>query len=76
MAWRKAAVERSLDLLEAEPPHKAVDIGTITVGCALGYLDFRFSTEPWRPGHPRLAAWFEVFAENPGIARTMPKDPG
>jgi glutathione S-transferase len=49
-----------------------VDIGTISVACALGYLDLRFAHEPWRPAHPRLAAWFAAFAETPGIARTVP----
>jgi len=29
-------------------PHKLADIGSITVACALGYLDFRFAAEPWR----------------------------
>jgi tripartite-type tricarboxylate transporter receptor subunit TctC len=29
-------------------------IGEITIGCALGYLDFRYANEPWRPGHPKL----------------------
>jgi glutathione S-transferase len=73
MARQKAAVERSLAVLEAEPPHQAVDIGTIAVACALGYLDFRFPAEPWRPAHPHLAQWFATFSEHPGIARTVPK---
>ena len=46
------------------------------IGCALGYLDFRFAAQPWRPAHPKLAAWYEAFAQNPGIANTVPKDPG
>ncbi len=75
MARQKAAVDRSLDHLEADPPHKAIDIGTITVACALGYLDFRFAAEPWREARPRLADWFAAFAKNPGIAGTVPKDP-
>ena len=33
-------------------------IGEITIGCALGYLDFRYANEPWRPGHPKLEAWY------------------
>jgi glutathione S-transferase len=74
MARQKAAVDRSLAALEAEVPHKAVDIGTISVGCALGYLDFRFAHEPWRPAAPKLAAWFLAFGENPGMARTVPRD--
>jgi glutathione S-transferase len=44
------------------------------VACALGYLDFRFAAQPWREGRPKLAAWYESFAQNPGIARTVPKD--
>jgi glutathione S-transferase len=79
LAWiarQQAAVERTLDALEADPPHRIVDIGSITIACALGYLDFRFAGQPWRPTHPKLAAWFEAFAQNPGIANTVPKDAG
>lgn len=69
--WR-AAVERTLDALEAELPHKSMDIGTITVACALGYLDFRFPQEPWRPTRPKLAAWFETFSQDKAVAATVP----
>jgi glutathione S-transferase len=74
MARYRGVVERSLAALEADPPHKLVDIGSITVACALGYLDFRFAAEPWRPGHPKLAAWFEAFSQEPAIARTTPRE--
>ena len=47
-------------------------IGSIAVGCALGYLDFRFAKEPWRAAHPKLAAWFAKAAEAPALARTVP----
>ncbi|HVC62752.1 MAG TPA: glutathione S-transferase N-terminal domain-containing protein [Acetobacteraceae bacterium] len=72
IARQKAAVDRTLDALEANPPHRMLDIGSIAVACALGYLDFRFAAEPWRPAHPKLVAWFEAFRENPGIAQTVP----
>ena len=78
IAWiarQKSIVDRTVDMLETDPPHRLVDIGSITVACALGYLDFRFAAQPWRDGHPKLAAWFEAFAQNPGIARTVPEDP-
>jgi glutathione S-transferase len=68
----KAAIGRSVDVLEADPPHKHVDIGSITVACALGYLDFRFASDAWRSGHPRLTAWYESFARNKGLAETAP----
>ncbi len=76
LARQKAAVERALLVLEAEPPHRLPDIGSLAVACALGYLDFRFAAEPWRPGCPALAAWFTEFARAPGIARTVPDDAG
>lgn len=68
----KAAMSRTVDALEAAPPHTHVDIGSIAVACAMGYLDFRFGADPWRPSHPRLAAWFGPFSANSGIARTVP----
>ena len=68
----KAAISRTVDTLEADPPHKHIDIGSITVACALGYLDFRFASDPWRPGHPKLTAWYEAFARNKGLAETAP----
>lgn len=72
IARYKAAMGRTVDALEADPPHKHVDIGSITVACALGYLDFRFGSDPWRDGHPKLAAWYEGFAQNKGLAETAP----
>lgn len=69
----KAAISRTVDALEADPPHKHIDIGSITVACALGYLDFRFASDPWRPNHPKLAAWFEAFSQNKGLAETAPR---
>ncbi len=72
IARQKAAVDRALDALEADPPHRLVDIGSIAVACALGYLDFRFAAQPWRETRPKLAAWLEAFGANPGIARTVP----
>jgi glutathione S-transferase len=77
IAWiarQKAAVERTLDALEADPPHRIADIGSIAVACALGYLDFRYASDPWRPTRPKLAAWCEAFGRNPAIARTAPKE--
>ena len=54
IARQKAVVDRTLDVIESDPPHSIVDIGAITIACALGYLDFRFAAEPWRELAPRL----------------------
>jgi glutathione S-transferase len=80
VARMRAAVERTLDALEADPPQDlkstgAVDIGSISVACALGYLDFRFPQQPWRGERPKLAAWFATFSQDPAVAATAPKEP-
>ncbi|HJS85540.1 MAG TPA: glutathione S-transferase N-terminal domain-containing protein [Acetobacteraceae bacterium] len=74
MARQKAAISRALAQIEADPPQSGLDIGTITLACALGYLDFRFGAEPWRGAHPRLADWFGAIAAHPAIAGTVPKE--
>lgn len=73
MARQKAAVDRAMAVLEADELGQTVDIGTIAIACALGYLDLRFAPEPWRDTHPKLAAWFATFGLNPAIARTKPQ---
>lgn len=65
-------VSRALDRLEAEGLGPAVDIGTIAIGCALGYLDFRYGEMGWRGTRPALAAWFAAFDERPSLQRTRP----
>ena len=70
---QKAAVSRSLALLEDHPPADGLpDIGKISVACALGYLDFRFAADGWRDHHPRLAQWFATVSAWPAIAETAP----
>lgn len=66
------AVTRSLDLLQAGLPADHLDIGTITVACALGYLDLRFAGDGWREGRPALAAWYAAMEKRPEIAETAP----
>lgn len=73
MARLKDAVARALDELERDTPAQTIDVGTISIACALGYLTLRFSDEPWRDGHPKLTAWFAQFGLNPCIARTKPQ---
>jgi glutathione S-transferase len=49
-----------------------IDIGTIALGCALGYLDFRYASLAWRDRHPATAAWFEEFAKRESMQATRP----
>jgi glutathione S-transferase len=77
-AWidsQKQKFLRALDALEFEGASLGVvDIGTLAIACALGYLDFRFPDDDWRAGRPRLAAWLEQFAQRPAIANTAPQE--
>jgi glutathione S-transferase len=50
-------------------------IGQIAVGCALGYLDFRYASLEWRTGAPGLGRWYADFAERPSMRQTVPQDP-
>jgi glutathione S-transferase len=72
MAAQALKVTRALDALEADVPAAHLDIGTIAVACALGYLDLRYAGEPWRDGRPRLSAWYADMAERPPLALTAP----
>ncbi len=74
IATQRAKVERALDMLEAEADQLGAlaTIGDIAVACALGYLDFRYQNEPWRPGHPKLEAWYAKVVALPALAKTMP----
>ena len=76
VAGQKAKVRGALDALEAEAASfgETVDIGTIAIACALGYLDFRFAADDWRAGRPTLAAWYESFAQRPSMATTPPRE--
>jgi glutathione S-transferase len=49
-----------------------VNLGHITFGCALGYLDFRHDGLGWRAGRGDLAVWFAEFAARPAMADTKP----
>ncbi|MCJ2029267.1 glutathione S-transferase [Methylobacterium sp. J-043] len=76
-AWiegQTAKIESALAWFEeqAEALGDRVDIGTIALACALGYLDLRFSDIAWRDDAPRLAAWFARFEERPAMVATRP----
>ena len=49
-----------------------MDIGTITLACALGYLDFRFPKKAWRNSNTALAARSEVMMVRPSASGTVP----
>lgn len=50
-----------------------VDIGALSLACALGYLDFRFGDLDWRKQVPATAQWYEGFSKRPSMQATIPK---
>ena len=74
---QEGKITRALDRLESEAAAMGdtVDLSTIAVGAALGYVDFRLGHLNWRDGRPALAAWYEAFAKRPSMAGTVPSDP-
>lgn len=67
-------IRRALDALEslAATFDGRVDLGTVTLGCALGYLDFRHPQLAWRDRRPALARWDESWATRPSMVATRP----
>jgi glutathione S-transferase len=49
-----------------------VDLGTIALGCALGYLEFRFAALGWREKYPDTAVWLDRFGKRDSMMSTRP----
>lgn len=48
-------------------------LADIAIGCALGYLDFRFKDEiDWRRDHPNLSELFDRLMQRPSFKDTVP----
>ena len=50
-------------------------LADIAVGCALGYLDFRFPQIGWRSAHPNLSRLHDKLATRPSFIDTAPPRP-
>jgi glutathione S-transferase len=71
-ARQKERVMAALDDAEAhwQESFAHVDVGTIALASALGYLDFRFADWAWRSGRPALAAFHTAFSKRPSMTST------
>ena len=47
-------------------------LADISVGCALGYLDFRFAQIDWRADYPNLSKLIEKLSARPSFVDTLP----
>jgi glutathione S-transferase len=69
-------IRRALAMLEAEAIAELAshfDIASISVACALGYLDLRHPDLEWRKANPQLAAWFAEVSLRPSMVETVPR---
>lgn len=76
-AMQRNSIERGLDELEqtmAEWSQVPLNLGIISVGCLLGWLDFRLPSEDWRANRPGLAQWYEVYSKRYSMLQTAPKE--
>ena len=49
-----------------------LSLSDISVGVALGYLDFRFPEIDWRGPHPNLHKLFDKLMQRPSFTETLP----
>lgn len=71
--WAK--IDRALDALNTRwmsHLNGPLDIGQISVGCALGYIDLRHDARAWREGRDALSAWYESFCARASMQATAP----
>jgi glutathione S-transferase len=50
----------------------SLTLADVAVGCALGYLDFRFPDVQWREPYPNLARLYEKLAQRQSFVDTAP----
>ncbi|MCB8821089.1 glutathione S-transferase [Microvirga rosea] len=65
-------IQTTLSAIEKAAPNLGdrVDIGTISFGCALGYLDLRFEDLGWRDHYPAAGEWYARFDERQSMRET------
>ena len=71
--WRAAQLDKAETALASLDADIAllqgrVDLGSLTLGCALWYLDLRFPDYAWRARFANVAAWSGEFARRPSMA--------
>ena len=74
---QQRTVQRALDALEREAPEWGSDltIGQVSVGCALGYVAFRFPADDWPTGRSHLSDWYDLSSDRDSMQQTVPRDP-
>jgi len=74
MGGQFAKIDKALDVLETWRGARIQDIhiGSISVACALAYLDFRHGERDWREGRPVLTQMLATFSSRTSMMETRP----
>lgn len=68
-----SAIRRSVAHFNAHiPTRKQLDIGDLSLACALAYVDFRLGDLAWDAEAPALRAWLSSVHARPSLAATAP----
>ena len=72
-AFKTSATLAQLEIELAQMVATPLNIGHLTIGCALGYMDFRFAAFDWRKQAPNVARWFDTtVATRASFLQTVP----
>jgi len=80
-AWIDRQMVKVVDAVKAmghglgDKPYCAgihLTLADIAVGCALGYLDFRFPQLDWRTDNPNLVKLYDKLMQRPSFVDTLP----
>ena len=65
------SIDQVLDRLERDADARAnLDLGAISIACALAYLDFRFPQDRWGEHRPALREWFDALSKRESMSAT------
>jgi len=72
LARQESKIVRALACLESSElcEDTPANLATITLGCALSYLDRRLPQLNWRASHPQLQRWLASFEQRPSMQMT------
>ncbi len=75
--WSQGQMKKVIGSLEEIERQAAsfgdgIDIGLISIACALGYLDFRYADMKWQDSYKTAAAWAAKFNERAALKSTLP----
>ncbi|HCK76370.1 MAG TPA: glutathione S-transferase [Gammaproteobacteria bacterium] len=71
---QRQVIHRGLNWLASRQDllQERITIGSVAVGCALGYLDFRLADLNWQKQHTELARWYLEFSKRESMRESVP----